>query len=170
MPSPIWLTLTGEEEIAEDASGEDSIGGMSVAAHEGEIQVVGVEQNIYLPADPLSGQPTGAPISDGLTVLKFFDKTSPLLMESMTKGEVFESGELKYYRTSQTGEQEHYFSQEIEDVVITDIISFMPNCHDPNNANYSHMEKVTLQYRKSTWTHEIAGTEGVFEVGIFPGE
>lgn len=170
MPSPAWLTLSGEEEIAEDASGEESIGGMSKEAHEGEIMILGVEQNVYQPTDPLTGQPTGAPISEGLTILKYFDKTSPLLLESMTKGEVFETGELKYFRTPTEGKEEHYFTQAIEDVVITDIVSYMPNCFDPANDNYTHMEKITLQYKKSTWTHEVAGTEGIFEVGIFPGE
>lgn len=170
MPSPVWLTLTGEEEIAEDASGEDSLGGMSVAAHEGEIQVLGVDQNIHLPTDPNSGQPSGAPINDGITVLKFIDKASPLLLDAMTKGQVFESGELKYYRTAPTGEQEHYFTQEFENIVISDIEVQMPNCLDPKNENYTHMEKVTLRYEKATFTHEISGTEGNFEVGIFPSE
>ncbi len=170
MPSPAWLTITGEEEVAEDASGEDSISGMSVAQHEGEIQVLGIEQNVYLPTDTQSGQPTGSAVSDGLTVVKLFDKSSPLLLEAMTKGTVFESAELKYFRTATEGGEEHYFTQELEKVVISDIQSYMPNCLDPKNKNFTHMEKVTLQYSSSTWTHEIAGTEGTFSVGIFPSE
>jgi type VI secretion system secreted protein Hcp len=170
MPSSAWLTITGEEEIAEEASGEDSIGGMSVAAHESEIQVLGIDQIIYLPTDPRSGQPTGSAISRGLIVTKLFDKTSPLLLEAMTKGQVFDTAELKYFRTAPDGSQEHYFTQTIQKVVISDIQSYMPNCLDPINKNFTHMEKVTLQYSNSTWTHEIAGTEGNFHVGIFASE
>jgi type VI secretion system secreted protein Hcp len=170
MPSPAWLTLSGDEDLAEGATSEESIGGRAVEAHEDEIQVLGTEQVIYVPTDQHSSHQTGAAISNGLTVTKLFDKSSPLLLQAMTKGQVFETAELKYFRISPTGEEEHYFTQEMEGVVITDIESYMPNCLDPYNANITHMEKVTLQYTHSIWTHEVSGTEGHFEVGIFPAE
>ena len=170
MASPAWLTLSGDEDVAEGATSEESIGGQSVETHEDEIQVLGIEQTIYVPSNPQSGQQTGAAITKGLTIIKLFDKSSPLLLQAMTHGEVFETGELKYYRTGVSGGEEHYFTQTMEGVVITDIQAYMPNCLDPKNANLTHMEQITLQYTKSTWSHEISGTEGNFEVGIFPAE
>ena len=59
-----------------------------------------------------------------------------------------------------TGVQEHYFTHELEDAVIVDIQSYMPNAQDPAMAHFSHMEKVSLTYRRINWTHEVAGTTG----------
>ena len=46
----------------------------------------------------------------------------------------------------------------LEDAIITDITTYMPNCLDPAQAHFTHMEDVEFTYRKLTKTHEIAST------------
>ena len=168
MPSVAWLAFNDEDETSSGASGKDSIGGRSVENdHQDEIQILGCQHSLYLPTDPQSGQQTGAPVSAGLTVTKVFDVTSPLLMQAMKEGKQFEEVVLSYVRVEPSGEENVYFIQTMENVFISDIEQYMPNCLDLGNGNYTHMEKIRLEYKKLTWEHDAAGTAGVFNTGIF---
>jgi type VI secretion system secreted protein Hcp len=67
---------------------------------------------------------------------------------------------MKFFRTAPTGEQEHYFTIEAKEATITSIKTQMPNCLDPANSCFTHMEDVSFSYKEITWTHEVAGTSG----------
>jgi len=41
---------------------------------------------------------------------------------------------------------------------LVDIKSHMPNCQDPSQAHFTHLEEVSFTYRKITWTHEVSNT------------
>ena len=88
------------------------------------------------------------------------DKSSPLIFNALTSGERLNKCRLEWYRTSSTGTQEHYFTIELEDAVIVDVQSRMPNCQDPNMSHFTHLEDVYFTYRKIVWTHEVSGTSG----------
>lgn len=164
MPIPAYLTLEGETqgEISSGASGEESLGSKSKASQEDTIQVQAFEHNIYMHTDPQSGQPTGVPFHGDLTITKMVDKTSPMLMQAMAKGENIITGEIKWYRTAPTGELEHYFSTVFEQSSITNITVIIPDTLNPNTQYLPELEKVTFRYKKITWTHEVAGTEGTY--------
>ncbi|MBF0352571.1 MAG: type VI secretion system tube protein Hcp [SAR324 cluster bacterium] len=170
MAVTVYLTITGEEDVAAGANSEDSVGALGIASHEDEIQILGVEENYYLPTDPETGQQSGAPISEGLTVLKYVDQSSPLLFQAMVQGEVFEEAELTYLWINPSGEEEEYFSKSMEKVTVTDIRPYIPNTLVSENEGYTHMEKVTFRYIKTVWEHAIAETIGIFNVGIFQSE
>jgi type VI secretion system secreted protein Hcp len=36
----------------------------------------------------------------------------------------------------------------------------MPNCQDPSQSHFTHLEKVSFSYRKIKWDHTVAGTSG----------
>ncbi|HFB65188.1 MAG TPA: type VI secretion system tube protein Hcp, partial [Aeromonadales bacterium] len=82
------------------------------------------------------------------------------LYAALTSGERMSKCKIDWYRTSATGTQEHYFSIELDDAIIVDIKAEMPNCQDPGQAHFTHLETVSLTYRKITWTHEVSGTSG----------
>ncbi|SFP18689.1 type VI secretion system effector, Hcp1 family [Pseudomonas sp. NFPP28] len=92
-------------------------------------------------------------------ISKVFDKSSPLLFSALTSGEEVKC-RLEWLRTSSAGTQEHYFTIELEGATIVDIQSRMPNCQDPDNAHFTHLEDVYFTYRKIVWTHEVSGTSG----------
>lgn len=67
---------------------------------------------------------------------------------------------MKFIRTSVSGTQEHYFTIELEDAIITNIEAYMHHCQDPDRAHSTHLEGISFTYRKITWSHVIAGTSG----------
>ena len=162
MPTPGYMSIEGETQgnITEGANSMDSMGNRFQEDHENEITVQGFEHQILIPRDPQSGQPSGQRVHDAFVITKIYDKSSPKLYEALTSGERLPKVVLKWYRTSMTGQQEHYFTHELEDAMIVDIKAKMPNCQDPAMAHFTHMEDISLTYRKISWTHEVSGTSG----------
>jgi len=161
MPTPAYMTIEGKTQgkITDGASTEDSVGNIWQEGHENEVMVQAFDHKILVPRDPQSGQPTGQRVHQPLTITKVYDKSSPLLYQALTTGERLKA-KIKWFRTSAAGMQEHYFTHELEDAIIVDIVAHMPNCQDPGQAHFTHLEDVSFSYRKITWTHEVAGTSG----------
>ena len=162
MPTPAYLSIEGETQgpITQGTFTSESVGNTYVEGHEDEILVEAFSHNVTIPRDPQSGQPTGQRVHQPLQITKVFDKCSPMLYNALTSGEKMGKCELHFYRTSTAGQQEHYYTIELEDAIIVDIVAYMPNCLDPGQAHYTNMEDVSFSYRKITWRHEVAGTEG----------
>ncbi|HEX8541291.1 MAG TPA: Hcp family type VI secretion system effector [Pseudomonas sp.] len=162
MPTPAYLTITAEKQglITKGTFTSDSVGNIYQEGHEDEILVQAFDHQIIIPRDPQSGQPTGQRVHKPLMITKVFDKSSPLIFNALTAGERLTECELKWYRTSAEGNQQHYFTIKLEDAIIVDVTSRMPNCQDPNQSHFTHLEDVYFTYRKITWTHEVSGTSG----------
>lgn len=162
MPVPAYLTVEGATQglITSGAFTADSVGNIWQEGHEDEVLVQAFEHNVIIPRDPQSGQPAGERVHQPFKIFKVFDKSSPLLFQALCTGENLPSVQLKWYRTSDTGTQEHYFTHALEDARIVDIRSHMPHCQDPAMSSFTHLEEVSFSYRMITWTHEIAGTSG----------
>ncbi|MEM8985881.1 MAG: Hcp family type VI secretion system effector [Pseudomonadota bacterium] len=162
MPTPGYMTIEGatQGDITAGAFTDDSVGNIWQEGHEDEILVQAFKHNLIIPRDPQSGQPSGQRVHQPFTITKVFDKSSPLLYNALCSGENLTKVELKWFRTSSAGTQEHYFTHILEDARIVDIQAYMPNAQDPAMASFTHLEDVSLSYRKITWTHEIAGTSG----------
>lgn len=161
MPIPAYMSVEGVTQglITEGALTEDSVGNMYQEGHEDSFMVQAFEHNISIPRDSQSGQPSGTRLHMPLKVTKVFDKSSPLLYQALVTGESLEL-EIEWYRTSSEGTHEHYFTHLIEGAIVVDMKAMMPNCQDPNMAQFTHLEEVSFSYSTITWTHEIAGTEG----------
>lgn len=162
MPTPAYMTIEGTNQgnITSQAFTGDSVGNIYQEGHEDEIMVFAFNHELSVPTSSQSGQPTGPRAHKPLTITKIFDKSSPLLYVALTTGEVLTKCEIKWYRTSADGRQEHYFTIGLEDAIVTKIRAYMPNCQDPNQAHFTHLEDVSFTYRKIQWTHEAAGTAG----------
>ncbi|WP_282283737.1 Hcp family type VI secretion system effector [Pseudomonas sp. PS02302] len=162
MPTPAYLSLEGTKQglITAGTFTEDSVGNIFQEGHEDQILVQAFNHQVIIPRDPQSGQPTGQRVHKPLMITKVFDKASPLIFNALTSGERLGKCRLEWYRTSATGTQEHYFTIELEDAIIVDVQSRMPNCQDPSMAHFTHLEDVYFTYRKIVWTHEVSGTSG----------
>ncbi|MDH5232480.1 MAG: Hcp family type VI secretion system effector [Gammaproteobacteria bacterium] len=162
MPMSPYMMIEGEKQglITGGACTADSIGNDYVEEHADEFLVLGFDHQVTLPRDPRSGKPTGTRVHQPFVVTKAFDKSSPLLYNALTSGENLPTCEMRWYRTSTMGTLENYFTMKLEDAIIVDIRAYMPNVQDPGNASYTHLETVSLAYRKIEWTHEICGTTG----------
>lgn len=162
MPTPAYLSIEGATQgpITKGAFTSQSVGNIYQEGHEDEILVEAFNHVVTVPTDVQSGQPTGQRVHKPLTITKVFDKSSPLLYTALTTGEKLNKVEVKWYRTNPEGKQEHYFTIKLEDAIITHINARMPNCQDPSQAHFTHLEDVSFTYRKITWTHEVGGTSG----------
>jgi len=138
----------------------DSVGNIYQEGHEDECLVQAFEHNVIIPTDPQAGQPTGPREHKPVTITKVYDKSSPLLYNALTSGEVLTKVVIKWYRTSMQGTQENYFTHTLTDAVIVAINAYMPNCQDPSMAHFTHLEKVSMSYRAIDWEHVIAATAG----------
>lgn len=162
MPIPAFMSIEGSSQgsITAGAFTEKSVGNIFVEGHENEILIQASSHQIDLPLDSQSGQPTGLRVHQPFNILKVFDKSSPLLYQALTTGERLSKCMIRFYRISATGGQEHFFTVELEDAVITAIASAMPDCHEGCNQHFTHLEQVSFSYRKIVWSHEAAGTSG----------
>jgi type VI secretion system secreted protein Hcp len=160
MPVPAYLKVNGERQglITKGNFTASSVGNIYQEGHEDECLVEAFEHQILLPRDPQSGQPTGQRVHRPLKITKIMDKSSPLLFRALTSGELLPEVTLVFYRTSTQGTMEHYFTIKLEDAIIVDIVEYMPNCQDPAQSHFTHLEDVHFTYRKVIKTHEIAST------------
>ncbi len=162
MPTPAYMTVEGATQgnITEGAFTEDSVGNIWQEGHEDEVLVQAFNHSVMIPRDPQSGQPSGLRTHRPVTVTKIFDKASPLMYQALCNGELLPKVEIKWYRTAPSGVQEHYFTIKLTDAICVDIQSYMPNCQDPANQSFTHLEDVSFSYRSIEWTHEVASTTG----------
>ncbi|MFU2329597.1 Hcp family type VI secretion system effector [Pseudomonas sp. NFX98] len=162
MAIPAYMSVHGitQGRITEGAFTADSVGNIFQEGYENEVMVQAFSHEITKPRDPQSGQPTAQRIHKPVIITKVFDRASPLLLNALCSGELITEVEIKWFRTSTKGTQEHYYTIKLEDAVIVDIKDYMHNCQDPSNAHFTHLEDVHFSYRKITWTHEVSGTSG----------
>lgn len=160
MPYAAYMRIMGTRQgpITAGTTSAPSIGRrLYKEGHEDEILVVGFDHTIFLPRDPFSGQPAGNRAHEPFAVTKVIDKSSALLMNALTTGELLKA-EIRCYRNSQLGNEEHYYTISMDDAVITSINQFMSHFQDPQFKETTPMEKVSFIYRKITKVHEIACT------------
>lgn len=162
MPTPAYLSMQGKTQgnITEGAFTADSVGNIFVEGHENEILVQEVKHVVTVPTDPQSGQPSGQRVHRPLKFTCGLNKAIPLMYNALASGEMLPTVELKWYRTSIDGKQEHFFSTLLEDATIVDINTQLPHAQDASKADYTQLIEVSLAYRKITWEHTVAGTSG----------
>ena len=163
MPTPAYMTITGatQGDISAGAMSADSVGTLSNKAQEDSIQIQEFELEIAIPTDPQSGQPTGRRVHNGVRVVKYIDKSSPLLMQAIATGEQLTTVGIQFFRTAASGTQEHYYTINLNEASLVKCKPYFPNALDPDSTAYSHMEELHFQYKGIEVTHELGGTSGI---------
>jgi type VI secretion system secreted protein Hcp len=161
MPTPAYISIEGKTQgnITQGAFTADSVGNVYVEGHEDEILVQEISHRVTTPTDPQSGQPSGQRVHKPFVFTCALNKGVPLLYQALTTGEMLPTVEVRWYRTSVDGKQEHFFSTKREDATVVDIDTVLPHAQNADNANYTQLVRVSLAYRKIIWSHEVAGTE-----------
>lgn len=162
MPTPAFIKIVGKTQgnITAGAFTADSVGNVYVEGHEDEILVQEIQHEVSTPTDPQSGQPTGQRVHKPLKFTSALNKATPLMYQALATGELLPEVEISWYRTSVEGKQEHFFTTKLEDAVIVNINTVLPHAQDKENENYTQLIEVSLAYRKITWAHDVANTEG----------
>lgn len=139
--SGVYATIEGE------AQGEIK-GDCTIPGKEDSIIVLGFEHMVEIPRDTHTGLPTGQRIHKPLSIIKYMDKSSPLLFGALCSGEQMKEVSIKFYRTNGSNQKEHYYTVKLENAIAVEIKSYSPN-----------KEKISFTYEKITWTEETNGIE-----------
>ncbi len=162
MPTPCYISIVGKTQgnITEGASTADSIGASYQEGHENEMLVQAIEHTITVPSDIQNGQPSGQRVHKPFKFTVTLNKSVPLLYNALVSGESLTEVEVKWYRTSIEGKNEHFFSTNFTEATIVDIECAMPHCQDPTKGGFTQLVTVSLAYRQISWTHNKSGTAG----------
>lgn len=162
MPIPAYAIIKGKNQgdISAGSMSIDSVGTLSHKGQEDSIQVQEFELGIEIPTDPQSGQPTGRRIHTGMRLVKYIDKSSPMLLQAIASGEQMEKVEIQFFRTAATGSQEHYYTITLEEATLVRYRPHFPNSLAPEMQGYAHMEELLFQYKTIEVTHVVGGTSG----------
>jgi type VI secretion system secreted protein Hcp len=150
--SPAFMEVEGEQQ-------GNIEGSSNVQGREGAIIVYAFGHSINIPRDVTSGLPTGRRVHAPFKILKEFDKSSPKLYRALTTGELLTKVTVKFYRISPEGQEEHYFTIELENAIIANISPSMPTTFLSANEPYRHMETVSFVYQNIKWTWVPDGVE-----------
>ncbi|WP_072037958.1 Hcp family type VI secretion system effector [Pectobacterium carotovorum] len=150
MSSIIYLELTGDKQglISSGCSSLQSIGNRSQLGHEDQIQVLSLNHSMSYD-DNLSCHP--------VELIKFIDKSSPLLGVSVSSNERL-TANFFLYRVNSAGQLELFYEIKLTDARIVDISCNYP--HSINNNEMMPYEKVHLKYGSISWEYKVAGTSG----------
>jgi type VI secretion system secreted protein Hcp len=135
----IHMTLKGQKEG--EIKGECTVRGL-----EDTIVCLGFSHEIASPTDAVSGLPTGKRQHKPLKVVKYIDKSTPLLYTALTSNENLPTVTLKFFRTGATGLAVNYFTITLTNAVLHRVTSDFPN-----------LEMLEFTYQKIEWTFVNGG-------------
>jgi len=161
LPQVAYLKMTGAQQglISAGANTRESMGFNKYQQdHPDEITVIRFDHQIMIPLGPQTGQPTGQRVHKPLCFTKRYDKSSPWLYQALCCGERLTEVEIKWYRTTREGTQEHYFTHRLRDAIIVNIQANMVLATDVSQDYREPEETICIMYNEIEWTHEVAGT------------
>lgn len=150
MPEISFMTVT-------DIDGESNVQDQS-----DKIEVICFSHEVSKETNPLDCSVVVQDRRHGAaTVLKRFDKASPLLNQKLCEGGTIDEIKIEWYRQPDGGgsDPEHYYTHTFVDCIITKMEACMPNALDPLFDRQGHMERVSWGYRELTWKSETGSTE-----------
>lgn len=145
-----------------EIEGESNVKGQDKA-----IEVIQFDHSVKKDVDPLDCSKVKSDRRHGeASVVKYFDKASPLLAQKLCEGGTIPEIKIKWFRQPEGGgsDAEHYFTHTFTDCIITRLEPHVPSALDPTKDKYGHMEQVHWGYKQLTWTSETGGTEYTDEV------
>jgi len=163
MPTAGYIKIIGSTSanMTEGSLSTASMGNKHVANHDAEMIVHEVKHVVTVPTDPLSGQPSGQRIHKPFIVTFPLCKAIPLLYNALASGELLTEVVYTWWRTSDKGVQEDFFTTTLTDAIIVDMSLAMPHVEDsPASDNFTQLIDVSMTYRKIDWAHTKASSVG----------
>lgn len=148
-----YMTITGKTQglISSGCNSKDSVGEKAQSSHLNEITVLACHHD-------MSKFHADMPKENGaITITKPIDKSSPLLGSAFSKQEHLDI-EIKFYRTNASGSNEHFYSIELVQAVVSGLSFSQPHANFSNDEDLN--EQVSFRYKDIIWKHLISGTEG----------
>ena len=147
-----YLQVTGTNQGAIE-------GDCTQTGHENTILVYEFEHEIEIPRDSLTGLPTGQRVHRPLVITKHIDGASPKLNQACVSGEQLTEVILEFYRISERGIEEHYYTIKLERAIVVNMRSHKPMTLIEETKPLHDMEIVSFTYEKIIWTYVPDGIE-----------
>ncbi|MBE0366075.1 type VI secretion system secreted protein Hcp [Pseudoalteromonas ulvae UL12] len=164
MPTEIYMTINDPEGcLTEESCSKESIGSFFKSDHEEEALVLAYNHKVSVPTNSLTGQVTGTRKHEYLEVTKFIDKSSPLLLNSVTSPSELEVI-LRFFRTpdeTSAGEPVEYYNITLQRAKIVSINTISPNILIPENDGLMPFENVIFTYGQIQADHVVCGTTAI---------
>jgi type VI secretion system secreted protein Hcp len=161
MPTEIYMSINDPEGcLTEEACSKESIGSFFKSDYEEECLVLAYDHKVSVPTNTLTGQVTGSRKHEFLEVSKFIDKSSPLLLNSVTSPSELEVV-LRFFRTpdeTSAGEPVEYYNITLQRAKIVSINTISPNILDVQNDGLMPYENVRFTYGLIQADHIVCGT------------
>ncbi|MDY7067111.1 Major exported protein [Pseudomonas extremaustralis] len=148
-----YMTLIGETQglISAGCSTQESIGNKCQEGHRDQIMVLSYNHKMFNEGNLRAS--THGPV----VITKNIDKASPLLASALSRREQLNCI-IDFYRTSQFGQKQKYYTIDIRGCIIADLVLDVP--HAVQLRDMETQEHLAIRYREIIWTHHLAGTSG----------
>lgn len=122
-------------------------GGVTQAGLENTIQVSSVCHGRVNPPPTSSGQPTAPREQTPVTLVKRFDRSSPLLLDALLNGTTLGTVQLDHWRTSGTSQKEQHLTVTLTNARVVRV----EELDLAGGSMGSRWERVSLTYESITW-------------------
>lgn len=146
-----YMKLIGKKQglISKECNTQDSMGGEHQSKFKDFISIL--ECNSLLSMNHLSK--SFSPI----TITKSIDKSSPLLVNAFNNEEYVDV-EIDFYRTSEAGHNEHFFSIKMFQAKVVNVDFNLPHVLMSHDLKMS--EQISFSYKDIEFSHRLSGTYG----------
>lgn len=138
-------------------NGSDIMGDVEQSGREGSIEVYGFGHSIISPRDAASGLPTGKRQHRPVRVIKAIDSATPLLYNALFNNHTCTDVFLRFWRPTATGQEQQFYTIELENATISSVMPTMANNRVPENAAFPVLEVISFSYQKIIVTIEDGG-------------
>jgi type VI secretion system secreted protein Hcp len=147
MAIPGYLSITGQE--------QGKIQGSAVfTEHEGEIEIYSFDHEIEVPSNQDSPVSSGEPVHAPIVINKEIDKSTPKLYQALCRREALTDVSFHWYRYTENGQYNLFYSITLENALIVKIRPWMPNFFNlETEKNYRFMEDISISYEKIIWSY-----------------
>ena len=113
---------------------------------------------VYLPHEDEENRIQGARRITPFEIVKFIDRTTPLLYQIVCDGLICSEIKITLFRIEEsTGFETAYFNYILEDARIVSVKTWMPPIYDTGSTSVPNVEKVKILARKVTWEYLDGG-------------
>ncbi len=128
--------------------------------HDGWSDLVAVRYSVSEEIEGATGLPTGKTEVSSVVVVKPVDASSPFLLMSVARGDVYDVTIERYQPdlTAADG-RVHYLTIELENASVERAESIDDDCDSDCDDTWDDMEEISLRFESMKWTWELLGIE-----------
>ena len=134
-PAHLWI---------EDENGSPIVGSCQMPLRLGSIELKSFSHAITIPVDPHWGKLTATRVHRPITIVKEFDKTSPLLYRAVCEGRTLKKATVKMYHILESGIEAEYFNIILENVKFTTVAPYL----SPGGISSTHLKRWNCAMRR----------------------